>query len=155
MGEERLLFSHALEHVAVLRGIRIRAISSCYRTEPQGDVSQPWFVNQAAALVCEAHITPQALLRAMLRIEEDFGRIRDSSRRFGPRRIDIDLLLFSGQIVQTDFLTLPHPRMFERAFVLVPLFEIAPKLVLPDGKTLDALLNRLVYRQDGKVIYQK
>jgi len=110
--------------------IQVIARSSVYETEPQDVAAQAWFLNIAVA--CETRFFPLQLLTALLRIEREMGRIRRLPR--GPRIIDIDVLLFGGAIIDTPRLTIPHPRMLERRFVLEPLLEIAPELVHPVTK---------------------
>jgi 2-amino-4-hydroxy-6-hydroxymethyldihydropteridine diphosphokinase len=107
--------------------IHVIARSSVYETEPQDVAAQPWFLNMAVA--CETRFFPLQLLTALLRIEREMGRIRRLPR--GPRIIDIDVLLIGSAIINTPRLTIPHPRMLERRFVLEPLLEIAPELVHP------------------------
>lgn len=100
--------------------------SSLYRTAPVGYDNQPDFIN-AAAEVCTS-LSPEALLEALLSIEQDFGRERPFAN--APRILDLDLLCYEEVVLETDFLTLPHPRIHLRGFVLLPLAEIAPNLVL-------------------------
>jgi len=106
---------------------QIIAVSSFYETQPVDLIDQPWFVNCAAAL--ETELTPQELMAAILRLEEELGRRRLA--RKGPRTIDIDMLLAGGTVVNEPGLTLPHPAMQQRRFVLEPLAEIAPDAVHP------------------------
>jgi 2-amino-4-hydroxy-6-hydroxymethyldihydropteridine diphosphokinase len=107
------------------------AVSSLYATAPVGREDQPEFLN--AAVEIRTTLPPRELLTACLRIEAELGRIR--TERWGPRTIDIDVLLYGDRRLAEDGLTLPHPRMQERAFVLAPLAEIAPGLLL-DGTTV-------------------
>jgi 2-amino-4-hydroxy-6-hydroxymethyldihydropteridine diphosphokinase len=107
--------------------VKIEKKSSIYETPPGGVTDQPAFLNQV--LVGETSLSPQDLLTAVKRIEKTMGRL--PSVRFGPRLIDIDILLYGDTLLDTPDLTIPHARMFERAFVLVPLLEIAPDLVSP------------------------
>jgi 2-amino-4-hydroxy-6-hydroxymethyldihydropteridine diphosphokinase len=100
--------------------------SSLYETAPQDVVEQPWFLN--LALECQTRLFPLQLLAATQRIENELGRTRTGAIRRGPRTIDIDILLFGAAVMQTAKLVIPHPRMFERRFVLEPLLEIAPDL---------------------------
>ncbi|MFY8114795.1 MAG: 2-amino-4-hydroxy-6-hydroxymethyldihydropteridine diphosphokinase [Rhabdaerophilum sp.] len=109
-----------------LPATRLLRQSSIYRTPPWGKTDQDWFAN--AALSVETGLAPQALLDAVLEIERQLGRIR--RERWGPRVIDIDVLLHGEAVLATPTLTLPHPAMTERAFVLIPLAEIAPDLVI-------------------------
>lgn len=116
----------ALEH----EGIRIQRRSALYETEPRDVPDQPWFLNLAAA--CETSFSASDLLFVVQRIERKAGRRRgtDTVSR-GPRVLDIDILLFNDTVVDTPELTIPHPRMLERRFVLEPLVEIAPDLHHP------------------------
>ena len=157
MGDSAAYLSRAVEQIALLPGIRVDAVSSVFHTEPQGRKEQPWFCNAVARLLCETIWTPQALLGELLMLEERMGRIRDPFDRFGPRVIDIDLLLFGKEAVHISSepeLVLPHPRLHERAFVLMPVHEIAPGLILPDGRTVCALLADLPHRVEEDRIYQ-
>jgi 2-amino-4-hydroxy-6-hydroxymethyldihydropteridine diphosphokinase len=103
-------------------GVRIARRSSFYRTAPWGPVAQPAFVNACA--VAETGLSPEALLALTQSVERELGR--EPGIRFGPRMLDIDILNYDGIEVETPTLTLPHPRLTERGFVLVPLAEIAP-----------------------------
>jgi len=107
--------------------LRIVQVSSIYETEPVGVREQPWFLN----LVCagETELSPQELLAFIQGIEGKMGRVREG--RFGPRLIDIDILFYDDLVIRTPSLEIPHPRLTERAFVLVPLVEIAPDLLHP------------------------
>ncbi len=153
IGDAAKALARARQALAALRDLRLDALSSEYRTEPQGFQEQPWFHNQVIRLLCGARWSPLALLDALLQIEQSQGRERGGPR-FGPRSIDLDLLLFGDCILQDTRLTLPHPRMRERAFVLVPLREIAPDLVFPDGQTLTQAIDRLAFQVDGTAIRQ-
>jgi 2-amino-4-hydroxy-6-hydroxymethyldihydropteridine diphosphokinase len=115
--------------------------SRLYETAPIGMLNQPNFIN-AVALI-ETQLTPHDLLAQLLAIEQQQFRQRDKHNQFGPRTLDCDLLLYGNQIINEPDLTIPHPRMLERAFVLVPLQEIAPDLVLPHGKTVAEYLAAL------------
>ncbi len=114
----------------VAGGVRLRRVSSVYETAPVGGPPQPAYLNLVAEV--ETDLAPRALLALCQRIERDLGRVR--AERWGPRTVDIDLLLYEGVTAQEPGLTLPHPRLGERQFVLVPLAEIAPELLLPEGR---------------------
>ena len=116
----------ALEALSGLPGTQVLRSSSLYRTPPWGDTDQPEFINAVARLATP--LQPLALLDALLAIERRMGRVR--SRRYGPRVIDLDLLMYGDAVVDSPRLVLPHPRMQERAFVMWPLAEIAPTLSL-------------------------
>jgi 2-amino-4-hydroxy-6-hydroxymethyldihydropteridine diphosphokinase len=118
---------------------KVTAVSSFYATEPVGYVDQPEFVNAAALL--ETEMSPLEVLRGLLRIEQAMGRDRASVPAKGPRVIDLDLVLFGDVVMEIEELTLPHPAMHERRFVLEPLAEIAPGMVHSGlGKTVIQLL---------------
>jgi 2-amino-4-hydroxy-6-hydroxymethyldihydropteridine diphosphokinase len=123
--------------------VRLRARSSMYETEPQDVVQQPLFLN--LALECETRYFPLQLLHVIERIERELGRERGPGAvRRGPRVIDIDILLFGNIVMATPQITVPHPRMLDRRFVLEPLLEIAPNVRYPGtGKTLSAYLRKL------------
>jgi 2-amino-4-hydroxy-6-hydroxymethyldihydropteridine diphosphokinase len=124
--------------LAALPGTRLRARSRLYRTPPWGVVDQPAFVNAAAAL--ETSLAPRALLEALLAIEAGAGRVRGV--RNGPRTLDLDLLAYGDCELREAGLTLPHPRLHERAFVLLPLADVAPGFDVPgQGRVADLLAN--------------
>ena len=132
----------ALAALHGLAGAACIAASSLYRTAPVGLHHQPDFINAVAALAIEDDkLTPETLLQRLFAIEADFGRIRTpGSIRNAPRTLDLDLLLYGDRQLDQPGLTLPHPRMTERAFVLAPLAEIAPALVIPGHGALSGLL---------------
>jgi len=128
-------------------GVRLIERSSIYETEPVGIAEQPWYLNQVVA--GRTRHAPLELLERCLRIEARFGRER-TEVRFGPRFLDIDILLYGDQVIDQERLTVPHPRMHERRFVLVPLVEIAPALADPrNGDAYADVLNRL---DEGKKV---
>ena len=121
---------------------RVTRRSSLYSTEPVGFAEQPRFVNAVVAL--ETELDPQALLNGLLTIEGEFGRDRTAGFANGPRTLDLDILLFGEMKICEPGLVVPHPRLAERAFVLVPLCEIAPGLVdATSGRTMSQLLDSL------------
>ena len=117
--------------------IRLLARSSAYRTPPWGVEHQPAFINVCIAV--ETSLSPHEMLARAQEVENALGRDRRRERRWGPRPIDVDLLAYDDLNLQTPELTLPHPRLFERAFMLVPLAEIAPERMIGGGRVLDAL----------------
>jgi len=120
-------------------GLDVIRLSSIYETEPVEYENQPAFLNMVAELRGSTLPSPEQMMARLLRIEYALGRTRDI--RMGPRTIDLDLLFFKDQQLETEFLTLPHPRMALRRFVLVPLNELAPGLVHPVlGKSISELL---------------
>lgn len=119
---------------------RVVALSSFYRTPPLGPQDQPDYLNAAVAL--ETALSPEALLDNTQRIELQQGRVR-KAERWGPRTLDLDIMLFGQQVLDTPRLTVPHYDMKNRSFMLWPLFEIAPELTFPDGTTLAAILKQL------------
>lgn len=136
--------ARAFEELDALPQTRLVARSSLYQSAPWGYASQPDFVNAVARL--ETGLDEYALLAAMRRLETAHGRPRPGAGetpRFGPRILDLDLLLFDQLRRESEELTLPHPRMAERAFVLMPLAEIDPELVIPDHGSVRQLLDRL------------
>jgi len=142
VGEVRETIDRAIAMLCEGNGLRLTARSSDYATPPWGVADQPPFVNLCIAV--ETALTPQALLRRVQAVEHALGRARVQERRWGPRPIDIDILAYDDVTLDGADLTLPHPRMFERAFVLVPLAEIAPDRVIAGRKIKDAILNLLV-----------
>jgi 2-amino-4-hydroxy-6-hydroxymethyldihydropteridine diphosphokinase len=120
----------------------VRAVSSFYDTEPVGFLEQPRFLN--GALVLETELEPVELMRELLGVERAMGREREGAIAKGPRVIDLDLLLYGDVVMSTEELTLPHPEMQARRFVLEPLAEIAPEWVHPVlGVTVGTMLERL------------
>jgi len=130
----------ALVRLEMLEGVEILRTSGFYRTPPWGDGQQDDFIN--AVVQIETELDPLTLLHALQSIENDMGRQR-SGRRWGPRLIDIDLLLYADQQLQSEELELPHPRMHERAFVLIPLCELDKTVKIPGHGVVKALLQQL------------
>lgn len=133
---------------ALVPALRVVAVSSLYDTAPQLVTEQPRFLN----LVAEVRTTldPEALLRAAKRIEADLGRV--PGQRYGPRRIDVDILLYDDLVYQSDDLTIPHPRLAERAFALLPLAELAPERMHPVlGLSVGALAQARAEEADQNV----
>lgn len=134
LGEREATLRRALEALGGTEGIDVVAVSSFRETAPVGVVDQPRFVNAAAVL--ETSLGPRELLEALLEVERGLGRDRSAEERWGPRTVDLDLLLYGGQTIDEPGLEVPHPRLTERAFVLEPLLELDSGLRLPDGRPL-------------------
>lgn len=126
----------ALDALAALPDTRLVAVSPRYRNPPLGPPDQPDYLNAVAGLL--TRLSPRALLAALQGIEDAQGRRRDG-QRWGPRTLDLDLLAYGTVRLESDALTLPHPGIGSRPFVLVPLAEVAPGLHLPDGRGVAAL----------------
>ena len=138
LGEVAATLRAATEALARLPATHLLRASRLYRTPAWGLEQQPDFINGVVAL--ETRLVPRELLDALLRIEREFGREREGGPRWGPRTLDLDLLLHGEVVVEQDGLRLPHPHLHERAFVLVPLLEIAADILIPgQGSARDAL----------------
>jgi 2-amino-4-hydroxy-6-hydroxymethyldihydropteridine diphosphokinase len=137
LGDVRDTLDRAVAAFADGKDVRLLARSSDYRTPPWGIEDQPPFVNLAIAV--DTGLAPHALLARAQAVERALGRERAKELRWGPRAVDIDLIAYDDLALDTPDLTLPHARLFERAFVLVPLAEIAPERVIGGIKVRDAL----------------
>jgi 2-amino-4-hydroxy-6-hydroxymethyldihydropteridine diphosphokinase len=137
VGNVRKTLDDAVRAFCDGREVRLLARSSDYRTPPWGIADQPAFINLCIAAATD--LSPRALLERALAIEEAAGRNRAAERMWGPRPLDLDLLAYDDRVVSEPALTLPHPRLFERAFVLVPLLEIRPGLTIGGRSIADAL----------------
>jgi 2-amino-4-hydroxy-6-hydroxymethyldihydropteridine diphosphokinase len=138
LGDREGTIGRALQLLASDSGIDLVAVSTLRETEPVGDTDQPFFLNGAAMV--ETKLSPRELLARLLAIERELGRVRNEERRFGPRTIDLDLLVYGDSVVDEPGLTVPHPRLAERRFALEPLHELDPGLTLPDGRAVRDLL---------------
>ena len=127
LGDRRAYLEAGIKEIAALPNTRLAAISCAYETRPLGPVAQPDFLNAVFAI--ETSLPPEPLLAALLAAEKKYQRQRHI--HWGPRTLDLDLLLYGERVIENMDLTLPHPRMHERSFVLVPLCEIAPRLSHP------------------------
>jgi 2-amino-4-hydroxy-6-hydroxymethyldihydropteridine diphosphokinase len=140
IGDVRATFRDAIPDILGMSLAVLLARSSDYATPPWGNEQQPPFIN--ACIEIETTLDPHALLSALQRIERKFGRDRTREQRWGPRTLDLDLLAYDDVSLQGPELTLPHPHLFERAFVLVPLMEIAPDRLIA-GRSIAAALAQL------------
>jgi 2-amino-4-hydroxy-6-hydroxymethyldihydropteridine diphosphokinase len=149
LGDRQLHLQRAVAYLEQEQ-ISVQRRSSVYETEPQDVIRQPWFLN--IVVECETRLFPVQLLTVLQRIEREVGRVREGAVRRGPRVIDIDILLFDNAAIDTPRLTIPHPRMTERRFVLEPLLEIAPEIRHPvTGQALRKYLDTLTRQQVRKV----
>lgn len=133
LGESQQQISVACDAMSALAQTRVLKVSSLYCSKPMGPQNQPDYIN--AVCLIETALSPHALLAALQQIEQDNGRIRDGER-WGARTLDLDILLYGSETIDTDDLIVPHCGMSEREFVLVPLFEVAPMMIMPDGKPI-------------------
>jgi 2-amino-4-hydroxy-6-hydroxymethyldihydropteridine diphosphokinase len=140
LGDRRATIDRALELLRAAPGVDVLAVSSLRETDPVGFEDQPRFLNGAVAL--ETTLTARELLDLLLEIERRLGRTRGGPR-FGPRTIDLDLLVYGDAELDEPGLTVPHPRLHERRFALEPLAELAPALVVPGRGPLEELLRGL------------
>jgi 2-amino-4-hydroxy-6-hydroxymethyldihydropteridine diphosphokinase len=141
LGDRRGAIERAVELLRVAPGVEVLAVSALRETEPVGFEDQPRFLNGAVAL--ETALSPRELLDLLLAIERRLGRTREGGPRFGPRTIDLDLLVYGDAELDEPGLMVPHPRLHERRFALEPLAELAPALVVPGRGPLEELLRGL------------
>ncbi len=147
LGDRRLTIESALERLSSRPGIALAECSSVIETDPVGGPAQPPYLNAVCAV--DTTLAPRALLDALLEVEASLGRVRDV--RNGPRTIDLDLLLYGDAVIDEPGLRVPHPRLAERSFVLVPLAEIAPGVRLPTlGSTAAELVTSLRAAHPGE-----
>ena len=140
LGNREETLRKAVELLGVEAGVDVVAVSTLRETEPVGYLDQPQFLNGAVAL--ETTLTPRELLERLLSVERELGRTRDGAR-FGPRTVDLDLLLYGDAVLGEPGLTVPHPRLHERRFALEPLHELDPELAVPGRGAVAALLDHL------------
>lgn len=139
LGDRETHLRTALDLLAAEEGIEIVAVSRLRETEPVGPVEQGPFLNGAVQVSTD--LPPRQLLERLLAVEQRLGRVR--AERFGPRTIDLDLLVYGDEVLEEPGLTLPHPRLHERRFALEPLAELEPGLVVPGRGPVSALLSEL------------
>lgn len=137
VGDVRTTFQKAIAHICGMAQAALIARSSDYATPPWGDEDQDPFIN--ACIAIETGLDPHALLFVLQKVEQKFGRTRQKDRRWGPRTLDLDLIAYDDVTLATPDLTVPHPRLFDRAFVLVPLAEIVPDRVIAGIRVRDGL----------------
>jgi 2-amino-4-hydroxy-6-hydroxymethyldihydropteridine diphosphokinase len=140
LGPKEVTILRAVDLLGASDGVEVLELSQLRETEPVGVTDQPTFLNGAVAV--ETTLSPWELLDVLLRIEQELGRVRDGER-WGPRTIDLDLLLFGQATVDEPGLRIPHPRLHERRFALEPLVELEPELDVPGLGKVSELLSRL------------
>ncbi len=149
MGDRASNLQDAINIIKNIIGIQVKAVSSIYLTEPWGNKNQDDFYNQV--IMIETHLSARALLRELQKIEINMGRQR--TENWGPRIIDLDILLYGDEIVDFPELKIPHPYAQQRLFVLIPLEEINSEIVFPDsGMGIREVLIRALGREDEKTI---
>jgi 2-amino-4-hydroxy-6-hydroxymethyldihydropteridine diphosphokinase len=134
LGDREATLREALSRLGAADGIEVVAVSSFRESDPVGVIDQPRFLNAAASL--ETSLEPLELLGRLLEVERGLGRDRAEEERWGPRTLDLDVLLYGDEEIDVPGLTVPHPRLAERLFVLQPLLELDPGLRLPDGRAV-------------------
>jgi 2-amino-4-hydroxy-6-hydroxymethyldihydropteridine diphosphokinase len=137
LGDRERTLREAVEALAAAEGVEVVAVSTVRETEPVGVGEQPLFLNGAVEL--GTTLTARELLELLLAVEQRFGRVRAPGEH-GPRTLDLDLLLYGDEVIEEPGLTVPHPRLHERRFVLEPLAELAPGLVVPGRGEVESLL---------------
>jgi len=140
LGDRKRTLREAVSALSAEDGIEVVAVSALRETEPVGVGEQPLYLNGAAEL--ETALAARELLGRLLAVEQRFGRVRVPGEQ-GPRTLDLDLLLYGDDVIEEDGLTVPHPRLHERRFVLEPLAELAPGLVVPGRGDVESLLSGL------------
>jgi 2-amino-4-hydroxy-6-hydroxymethyldihydropteridine diphosphokinase len=140
LGDREATIHRAVAMLEKTRGVEVVRVSTLRETEPMGVVDQPWFLNGAVAV--ETTLPPHELLGLLLAVERELGRDR-AGIRWGPRTIDLDLLVYEGEVIDEQWLQVPHPLLHERRFALEPLAELDPELEIPGRGRVSELLARL------------
>ncbi|WP_366923315.1 2-amino-4-hydroxy-6-hydroxymethyldihydropteridine diphosphokinase [Metallumcola ferriviriculae] len=148
LGDREHTITKALALIGEHRDIRLLQVSALYETQPVGKTDQGWFLNAAAALTTT--FSPLNLLNYLQQVEAQLGRRR--LERWGPRTLDLDIILYDKLVLNSTRLTVPHPRAWQRGFVLVPMLELNPDLRFPGGTRASQLLNELEYSEQ-KVLF--
>ncbi len=154
MGDSKKHLAEAVTALNASDGVQVVDASPLYFTEPQGVKEQAWFCNQVLRLSCAPSWTAKTFLEHMLHLEAQLGRSRDGALRYGPRVIDMDLLLFGHSQCQESVCTVPHPRLQERAFVLIPLRHVLQQDTLFTSHDLEKSLKNLSYSVQEDKIFQ-
>lgn len=154
MGDSITMLNLAKDAILQISDCKLLAQSQIYITEPQNIKKQNWFANQILKISLPSFWHPKYFLNELLVLENNLGRERTGTEKYGPRCIDIDLLLFNDIKLDDPDCTVPHPRMVQRAFVLVPLLEIDPHLLIFDHP-IEQWLNNLDWHKEGNKIFQQ
>jgi 2-amino-4-hydroxy-6-hydroxymethyldihydropteridine diphosphokinase len=147
VGDRLQFLQRAVKQLGETIGVQVRDVSSVYESEPVGPAAQAWFLN--AVVAADTSLNPRTLLQQTQAIERALGR--ETTYHWGPRTIDLDILLYGDTQVNTATLTIPHAELCQRAFVMIPLLELVPGLVLPDGTEVSACLSRLMPPQQVRL----
>jgi 2-amino-4-hydroxy-6-hydroxymethyldihydropteridine diphosphokinase len=140
MGDRLAFLRRAVARLSETSDVQVTKFSSVYETEPIGVTDQDWFLN--AAVEIDTGLSAPCLLARTQAIERELARV--TTRHWGPRTIDLDILLFGTAALHTPSLTIPHPELHRRAFVMIPLLEINPAVMLPDGTAVDTCLKTII-----------
>nr|WP_081434587.1 2-amino-4-hydroxy-6-hydroxymethyldihydropteridine diphosphokinase [Maridesulfovibrio salexigens] len=154
IGDTEDNLNQAVARLEKYEGIDPEVWSETYETEPQGLKDQPWFKNQVVRFDVDPELwSAEGFLSTLQAVEGQMDRVRDVKN--GPRTIDLDIILFGDRVINSGaYLTVPHPRALDRAFVLLPMTDIDPELVFPDGTSVTDALKKIDYRTEGNKIYQ-
>jgi 2-amino-4-hydroxy-6-hydroxymethyldihydropteridine diphosphokinase len=148
LGDPKAQLQQALKLLHHSQGVSVKRISSLYETSPVGYEDQPNFYNLVAQI--DTTLPPSELLHTTQKIEQRLHRVR--KQRFGPRTIDVDILLYGDRVIATPDLTIPHPRLLERAFVLIPLHELTGELIIATGQSISEAIAALPKEQAIKKV---
>jgi 2-amino-4-hydroxy-6-hydroxymethyldihydropteridine diphosphokinase len=148
LGKKRQNLSMAVEMIQALPQVELEKISSCYKSSPWGKRDQAEFLNQV--IMIQTDLPPRDLLHHLLDIEIKMGRQRNE--RWGPRNIDLDILVYGDEVIDSTELKIPHPYMHERLFVLIPFMEIAPDYAFPGGANIKEVLARALARDSESTV---
>jgi len=148
VGDRLQFLQRAVKYLSATAGVHVLNVSSVYETEPIGPAAQAWFFN--AVVEIDTRLSPPDLLMSTQGIEHALGRT--TTYRWGPRTIDLDILLYGNRRVKTASLAIPHPELCNRVFVMLPLLELAPDAALPDGTNISSCLSPLLLSQQVNLV---
>jgi 2-amino-4-hydroxy-6-hydroxymethyldihydropteridine diphosphokinase len=148
VGDRLQFLQRAVKHLSATAGVHVLNVSSVYETEPIGPAAQAWFFN--AVVEIDTSLSPAALLASTQGIEHALGRV--TMYRWGPRTVDLDILLYGNRRVKTASLEIPHPELCNRVFAMLPLLELAPDAALPGGTKVSSCLSPLIPSQQVNLV---